>query len=198
MSKKKQIAVLISLVLVLLIVAWYYVRSAPSDNLSQTASTRPYAPLGVESPAPHFWEIEQARKTEYSKTLRNIFSSVAPPPEPDKKIVAADHPHQPVGPQKEPPLPPPVLPVTFFGYGTVPNGTSRRAFLTNKEDIYIVAEGDTLLGRFRILRINNANLEFEEISTGQKNTAPLILEESASGAAPAPPPAPTPAPAPTS
>jgi len=61
----------------------------------------------------------------------------------------------------------------FFGYGTVPNGTSKRAFLTDGEEVFIVGEGDTLLGRFRILRIGNANLEFEEIDTGRRNSTTL-------------------------
>jgi hypothetical protein len=65
----------------------------------------------------------------------------------------------------------------FFGYGTVPNGTSKRAFLTDGEEPFIVGEGDTLLGRFRIIRISNATLEFEEISSGRRNS--ISLDEQA-------------------
>jgi len=60
-----------------------------------------------------------------------------------------------------------------FGYGTVPNGTSKRAFLSDGEEVYIVGEGDTLLGRFRIVRIGNASLEFEELGSGRRNSASL-------------------------
>jgi hypothetical protein len=45
--------------------------------------------------------------------------------------------------------------------------------LTDGDEIYIVGEGDTLLGRFRILRISNVNLDFEEISSGMRGTASL-------------------------
>jgi hypothetical protein len=38
-----------------------------------------------------------------------------------------------------------------------------------------VAEGEILLNRFRILKIGNANLEYEEVSSGLRGTA--ILEE---------------------
>ena len=65
----------------------------------------------------------------------------------------------------------------FFGYGTIPNGTLRRAFLSDGDEVYIVGEGDTLLGRFRIVKINNANLEFEEIATGRHNTVTLQEEQ---------------------
>ena len=200
MKQKTQIIVLVALVVILVGVFWYVNHSVPTGGIATSALSHPYTPLGVESPAPKFWEIERARKTDYSKSLRNIFSPNAPPPEPDKKDSGVtSQPYRPKGPQKEPPPIPPTLPLTFFGYGTVPNGTSRRAFLINssKEDIYIVAEGDTLLGRFRVLKINNASLEFEEISTGLKNTSPLNLEEASAGATPVPPP-PGPTPAPTS
>jgi hypothetical protein len=55
----------------------------------------------------------------------------------------------------------------------VPAGTARRAFITDGEDIYIVTEGDTLLGRYRILKVGNLDLEFQEISSGLPGKAPL-------------------------
>jgi len=60
----------------------------------------------------------------------------------------------------------------FFGYGTVPNGHRSARFLAMGE-VYIVGEGDTLLGRFRIVRIGNATLEFEELGSGRRNSASL-------------------------
>lgn len=59
----------------------------------------------------------------------------------------------------------------FFGYGTVPNGTPKLAFLTDGQEVYVVAEGDTVLGRFRILKIANATIDFEEISSGRRGRA---------------------------
>jgi hypothetical protein len=84
----------------------------------------------------------------------------------------------------QPPPPPPPLPppptraqapanLKFFGYGTIPTGSPRRAFITDGEDIFIVSEGDTLLGRYRILKVGNSNLEFQEISSGLPGTMPL-------------------------
>jgi len=61
----------------------------------------------------------------------------------------------------------------FFGYGTIPTGSPRRAFITDGEDIFIVSEGDTLLGRYRILKVGNSNLEFQEISSGLPGSMPL-------------------------
>jgi hypothetical protein len=43
--------------------------------------------------------------------------------------------------------------------------------------VYVLGEGEVLLNRYRVLRIRNANLEFEEISSGRTGTAPLVEEQ---------------------
>jgi len=123
--------------------------------------------------------MEAAEKTEYHSLGRNPFSEVAPALQQTKPTKVASH--DPVGPPVLPPPPPPALPpnMKFFGYGTIPNGTLRRAFLSDGEEVYIVGEGDTFLGRFRIVKISNANLEFEEIATGRHATVTLQEEQSA-------------------
>ena len=55
----------------------------------------------------------------------------------------------------------------------MPAGSARRAFFTDGEDVYIVSEGEVLLNRFRILKVNNTNLDYEEISSGLRGTANL-------------------------
>jgi hypothetical protein len=61
----------------------------------------------------------------------------------------------------------------FFGYGTVPNGTPRLAFLSDGDAVFVVAEGETFRGRFRILKIGNATIDFEEISSGRQGRASM-------------------------
>jgi hypothetical protein len=39
-----------------------------------------------------------------------------------------------------------------------------------------VAEGDTLLGKYRVVKIGNANLDFEEIASGRRGSAVLSEE----------------------
>jgi len=41
--------------------------------------------------------------------------------------------------------------------------------------VYVVAEGDTVLGRYRIVKINRVNLEFEELGSGRRGTT--VLED---------------------
>ena len=172
MKQKKQFVVLAVLLLIAGFI-WFLYLDHGRPVLTADAGSLPQNPklLSVENPQLHIPAVDRARKTEYKSGGRNIFSRELPPPPPPK------HPVQEV---KTPIVPPPPviptvspLPVKFFGYGTVPNGSGRRAFFTDGEDIYIVAEGELLLNRFRILKIGNANLEYEEVSSGLRGTANL-------------------------
>jgi hypothetical protein len=179
MKQKNQIALLVALLAVMAVV-WYFNTSKPTVVAGNAAAFQNYKLLAVDNPQLHREKMEAAQKAEYKSSGRNPFSEIAPPPPEAVKTAT----RQNYGPPVLPPPPPPTLPPTmkFFGYGTVPNGTSRRAFLADGDDVYIVAEGDTLLGRYRIIKVNNSNLEFEEISSGRRNTVSLSQEDQ-----PAPP-----------
>jgi hypothetical protein len=170
--KQRYYFVLLAALLILAALVWHSHYASPQAIAGPSDLAKSYPALGVDNPQLHWWKLNAARKAEYKSNGRNIFTAFLPPP-----------PTPPPSPRPDPgpslPLPPPAptLPVKFFGYGTVPAGAPRRAFLSDGEHIYIVAEGDTLLDRFRILKIGNASLEFEEISTGQRGTA--ALEEQA-------------------
>jgi hypothetical protein len=174
MKQKRQIIMLVVLVVVAALI-WSF------EWRTQTPSREPAnftqdTLLAVENPQIRWQELERAQKTEYKSNGRNPFSNNAP---------LTPHEIQPKtnGPKNDPPPPPaPPPPPTraslppnlkYFGYGTVPNGSPRRAFFTDGEEEYIVSEGDTLLGRYRILRIGNTNVEFQEISSGLPGTTPL-------------------------
>src|ERR1700688_714489 len=176
MTQKNQMMLLGALVLIMAVV-WYFNRTTSAVAPGNVASFQNYQLLAVENPQLHRDKMEAAQKNEYHSLGRNPFSEVAPAKEQAKptKVVS----HEPVGPPVLRRRPPPALPpnMKFFGYGTIPNGTLRRAFLSDGEEVYIVGEGDTLVGRFRIIRIGNARLEFEEIASGRRNSA--TLDESA-------------------
>ncbi len=172
MTQKNQMIVLAVLVLIMGVV-WYFNRTTSVTNPGNVATFQNYQLLAVENPQLHRDQMEAAQKTEYHSLGRNPFSEIAPPKEQPKENKNAQH--VPQGPPILPPPPPPMLPgnMKYFGYGTIPNGTLRRAFLSDGDDVFIVGEGDTLLGRFRIVKISNANLEFEEIATGRHNTVTM-------------------------
>jgi hypothetical protein len=70
----------------------------------------------------------------------------------------------------------PKPPFAFFGYGNVPVGAPRRAFLTDGSEVFVVAEGQTLVGRFRVLCIDDVAVEIEDLSTGRHSTLPFDAE----------------------
>lgn len=171
MNQKTKIAMMAILMLAAAGVFYYDSKGVSFPGKTVPFTLRPYSPLPVENPALQRWKLEASRRTEYKSSGRDLFSQTQPPP-PRPKV-----------PERVPDPPPPQIVVEqppslpanmkFFGYGTVPNGTSKRAFLSDGEQVYIVGEGDTLLGRFRILRIGNASLEFEEVGTGKRNSTSL-------------------------
>lgn len=178
MNQKQKITVLVVLVVVAgLIWTFEWRRQAPSI---QTATfIQDYKPLGEENPQIHWAVLERAQGTEYKSNGRNPFSPVAPPTQAEIKQKADDaakaHTQTPIAPLPPPPPTRASVPANlkYFGYGTVPNGSPRRAFVTDGDDVYIVSEGETLLGRYRILKVGNSNLEFQEISSGLPGAMPL-------------------------
>lgn len=174
MKRNQQILLLVALVAVALVV-WSFEWTKHTPAMQTARSIEDFKVLVVENPQIHWAELERARKTEYKSNGRNPFSPIAPPT-PAEVRRERDAKKQP------PPLPPPPPPPTeaklppnlkYFGYGTIPAGTTRLAFFTDGDAVYVVTEGGTLLGRYRILKVGNANLEFQEISSGLHGTAPL-------------------------
>jgi hypothetical protein len=185
MKQKKQVAVLAVLLLILGVVGYFYFDSdKPIVTADGGSGSQNYQWLPVDNLTIRKDGVDRARRTEYKSSGRNIFSRDIPPPPLTKTEIQKLNEQRTQVLPPPPPEPPKVspLPAKFFGHGTVPNGTVRLAFFSEGEDVYVVKEGELLLNRFRILKINNTNLEYEEVSTGLRGTA--ILDEQ--GAPPAP------------
>jgi len=177
MKQKNQVIVLVVLVVVAALI-WSFEWRQQTRSMQTASFIEDYKGLAVENPQIRWQELERAQKTEYKSNGRNPFSSIAPPT-PAEVQKANDAKLQQSGPVLPPPPPP--KPTTaslppnlkYFGFGTVGKGTPRLAFFTDGEDTFIVTEGDTLLGRYRILKVGNTILEFQEISSGLPGTTPL-------------------------
>jgi hypothetical protein len=169
MKQRKELVALVVLILVGAGI-FYWNSHQNTATVGAEAIMAGYTPMSVEGLTVQSWKIEKVRKTEYKSGGRNPFSAIAPPPPAPPVPKPGDTNY--VAPV---PLPPPPLTLPpnfkFFGYGTVPNGSPRRAFLSDGEEVYVVAEGETFLGRFRILKIGNATIDFEEISSGRQGRA---------------------------
>ncbi len=150
---------------------WYLNGSSSVTSVRATTLATTYKPMGVENPQIHWYRLDETQRTQYKSTGRDIFSLKLPPPPPPPAPVPV--PEVEYTPPPPPPPPPPKLPLKFYGYGAVPDGPGRRAFLTDGTAVYIVAEGDTVLGKYRVLKISTVSLDFEEIASGRRASAAL-------------------------
>jgi hypothetical protein len=172
MSRRVQVYLLVALLSVLGLIVYRYWFQSPAAPEASSANDK-FQPLAVENPSLRMDLLQKIRKFEYTGQHRNIFTAILPPPPPPKTGTTTP------GPVVPPPPPPLDVPVKFFGYVCDVRTGTRRAFFTNGEDVFILAEGETLLSRFRLVHIGNSSVDLEEIATGRRAT--LVLEESSPG-----------------
>ncbi len=171
MARRKQVYVLAGLLAVLAAVVLYNSRSA-SALVPSLSGDETFTPLPVVNPALRLDRIERIRKLAYPGPRRNLFSGELPaPPQPPKPVTP------PVTGPTTPVEQPLQVPFKFYGFAADPRSGKRRAFFTNGDEVYIAAEGETVLNRFRVLRIGNTTADVEEISTGKRAT--LAIEQAA-------------------
>jgi hypothetical protein len=175
MTRRTQFIVLGVLLGVLALTGVYMVWT----NYSSQETTPPpaldarFAPLNVDNPALRLDILQRFLALEYKGVHRSIFSMTMPPPPapPPSKVQVNAVPGPPPGP------PPLTVDAKYFGYVSDFGGSHRRAFFStaNNEDVIIAGEGDTFMGRFRIIRLTNTTADVEEVSSGRRAT--LTLEE---------------------
>ncbi len=172
MSRRTQMIVL-GILLFVLVATLYLSRTSSPDQPKPVAVDDRFTPLDVDNPALRNDILKRFLTLEYKGVHRSIFSATLPPPPapPPSKTPVNTGPAVPAGP------PPLTVDAKYFGYVSDSAGSHRRAFFasSNNEDVYIAGEGDTLMGRFRVVRITNTTAEVEEVSSGRRAT--LTLEE---------------------
>jgi hypothetical protein len=173
MADKKQTTqayVLGGLLLVAVLVWYFEFGKRPAGN-GFSANNQSYTPINAQDFDDIWRKLNAAQSTEYKSTGRNIFVAGAMPvEESNAPKVVAKPPFRLTGPAPKEPDPPAQMSMTFFGYGNLPSGGPRRAFLLDKEDVLIVGEGETVQNHIRILHIGNESIEFEDINTHQRGS----------------------------
>lgn len=175
MSRRAQIYVLAGLLAVLVYAVYLAVRPHVEGGPGLTgvlASDTKFEPLEVQEPQLRLDLLKKLQKLDYTGSHRNIFVVQPPPPPKPAGPVVAERPF--VGPRLPPPPPPLQVPGEFFGYATQPQSGRKVGFFTNGDDVLVVAEGSTFLGRFRLVRIGNDSADVEEVSTGRHVTVPMV------------------------
>jgi hypothetical protein len=112
--------------------------------------------------------LQQSEGTQYEGKGRNIFLAYEEPkPEPPHAPVVVDNtPPAPVIP------PPPPITLKFYGFASKP-GEPKKVFLSQGEDIFIAAEGDIVNRRYKVVRINAASTEIEDVLYNNRQSIPL-------------------------
>lgn len=178
MNQRAQYIILGVLVVGLAGAGYYFYRTyAPAAAPLPAAKVdQKFTPLAVDNPALRLDILKRFLELQYKGVHRSIFSATLPPPPPPPasatKQPANVAPLVPAGP------PPLTVDAKYFGFVSDFNGGHKRAFFAtgnNNEDVIIAGEGDTLLGRFRVIRLTNTTADVEEVASGRRAT--LTLEE---------------------
>lgn len=176
MAQTKQQKELIALAALVAIAGsiWYF-HLGPSGTQNSGVSANNYTQINAVDYGRVIINLSKTQATEYKSAGRNIFVMTAAP------VATKAGPVKPTfvvynQPQPPAPPPPPELPLVFFGYGMLPAGGARQAFLkepTGDAPVLIVSEGDVVLNHYRILHIGNDRIEFEDTTTGLKGSKNL-------------------------
>ena len=173
MTRRTQMIVLGVLFVILMIVLYFSFRPAGS-TASVAFTDERFTPANVDNPALRMDVLKRFLSLEYKGVHRNIFSATLPPPPPSAVPKGPPGNLPPPVPAGPPPL---TVDAKYFGFASDTSGNHRRAFFAtnNNEDVIIAGEGDTLMGRFRVIRITATTADVEEVSSGRRAT--LVLEE---------------------
>ena len=112
--------------------------------------------------------LKSSEDKKYEGNGKNIFVAQAEViPQPKASAVTDTKPKPAL-----PPPPPPIL-LKFFGFASRP-GEPKKIFLSQGEDIFIASEGEIVNRRYKIVRINTASVEIEDVMTNNRQSIPLI------------------------
>jgi hypothetical protein len=126
--------------------------------------------LAALDPTLHPEIMRQAESLEYTGRGRNIFSQFSVAPEIPKPVAAIRQAQVDTGPP--PPPPPPAINLGFYGYAAEKTG-QKQVFLLHGDDIFIASEGDVVDRRYRVVKINAASVQVEDIPYHNTQTLPL-------------------------
>jgi len=100
-------------------------------------------------------------------------------PKGPETIVSLIGPKPPPPPKVEPPPPPPAMPpvqLKFYGFSMVIHNGKRTGYFMDGEDIAIAAEGEMVMRRYRVIRIQATTVQVEDTEGKRTITLPIVEE----------------------
>ena len=178
-ENKKQVRVMIVLLVVLLFVGIYNFVDFGTSSAASPATgspSQPKKPGGSQladstlDPRLHWPALIASQSVKYEPG-RNIFRMEEP------KIEAVAAPVRgPVGPEMPPTPtptpPPPPIPLKFYGFASKPN-EQKKIFLDHDGEVYVVRQGDIVERKYKVVQINNTNVLIEDVLNNNKETIQL-------------------------
>jgi hypothetical protein len=179
MERKRQREIAMAAVAVAIVgIAAYRVRTtfsapagAPAAQPAAATSRQPSAPK--QQVAEVDLQALQAERPDPVDSTRNPFrfrAKPAPPPPPAPVRPAVPVPIGPITPP--PPPPPPRIPLKFIGIVESPRA-GRLAILSDGRGVYQGREGETIEGRYRILKIGVESIDLAYIDGRGRQTIRL-------------------------
>jgi len=147
--------------------------TAPGETAVAPAYAHPAAKVGglaALDPTLHPELMRQAESLEYTGHGRNIFSQFSAPAAIPTPVASVRQVKVDTGPP--PPPPPPAINLGFYGYAAEKTG-QKQVFLLHGDDIFIASEGDVVDRRYRVVKINAASVQVEDIPYHNTQTLPL-------------------------
>lgn len=174
------LAVLIAVAVVLLFRAQGITGSLGHFIHSGNGDVAVEALLDQPNPTLHWGYLQAVRSVRYQGDLRNLFApaplAAAPAADPGgtgNNSAAAAAAATDAGPP-----PPPPIPLKFYGYATRA-GQAKRVFLRWDKKIFIVAEGQVIANRYKVLRIDPKAVAIQDLAEQRTEVVPLILPPNA-------------------
>ena len=122
-------------------------------------------------PRLHLAQLKDTEQIPYDGNGRNIFMDTEEPKVAEiPKPVAPAIPKTPITPVNEVHLPPPIN-LKFFGFASGPD--HKRVFLAQGDDVMVASEGDIVQRRYKIVKINNNNIEVLDMLSNNRQMIPL-------------------------
>ncbi len=181
-KKKTIVAIVLFSIAVLAIIYELW----PSPQPSQTPAANSQASTKGK-PNPMFSKLDPSLRLDllkgsedvaYSGSGRDIFHSVAAPveipptedPRDKGEAKKTDTPPAPA-PKQNPPIP-----LKFYGFASSSN--KKQIFLAQGEDVFVAKEGDIVKGRYKVVRVNDRNVEIQDVLANYSQQIPLTLPNS--------------------
>jgi hypothetical protein len=142
--------------------------SAPAQPVVKGGKKAGLAPSSLDPTLRYDW-LKISEDTKYEGKGRNIFVAEAEPiPQPiAPPVVPQPQDNTPPGPP-----PPPPINLRFYGFASS-QGTAKKVFLSEGEDIFIAGEGDIIDRRYKVLRIMPMAVEIEDVLNNNRQQIPL-------------------------